>query len=148
MSRWKRTALLGALAMAIGLGAGAVCTPVRAQDLNYRTPTAVPVSWQRYAQLVQYRIGEWMRADDDVAQRFHVYLENRIINEPGPPRTLIVKVWVTRTGTVSRAEFPPLPDPQANTDLRAILERGVIGEAPPADMLQPLHLKIALKWKG
>ena len=121
--------------------------PALAQDLNYRSPTTVPVSWQRYAQLVQYRIGDWMRTDDDVTHRFHVYLENRIINEPGPPQTLIVKIWVSQTGKVSRAEFRPLADAQANTDLRTILERGVVGEAPPSDMLQPMHLKIALKWK-
>lgn len=131
-------------------GAGAVdpVAPAAAQSLNYRKPGAVPPAWQHYAQLIQHRIGEWMAEDDEVVRRFHVYLENRVINEPDPPDTLVIRIWVTEAGKVSRAEFKPLADAQASADLRTILERGSIGEAPPPDMLQPLHLKIALKWKG
>jgi hypothetical protein len=133
-----------AAAVLFGLSAGA---PVAsAQNLNYRAPNAVPASWTQYAQLIQYKFRQWMSADDEIAYRFHLFMENRVLNEATPPDALVVKVWIASTGKVERVEFPPLPDKQANEDLQTILTRGNIGEPPPSDMLQPVHLKVQLKW--
>jgi hypothetical protein len=116
-----------------------------AQSLNYRSSNAVPAAWMRYAQLVQYRFKEWLSADDDVAYRFHLFLENRAVAGDTPPESLVVKVWIAKDGGVQRVEFPSLQDAQADADLRAILTQGNIGEPPPSDLLQPIHLKVALQ---
>ncbi|HTH98408.1 MAG TPA: hypothetical protein VL574_13400 [Stellaceae bacterium] len=116
-----------------------------APNLDYRQPDAVPSSWLRYAQLVQYRFKELLAADNEVAYRFHLFLENRTVNADAPPDQLIVKVWVAHNGKVQKIEFPSLHDAQADKDLHAILGRGNIGEAPPADMLQPIHLRLQLQ---
>jgi hypothetical protein len=131
-------------AVLFGLSAGAPAAT--AQSLNYRAPNAVPASWTQYAQLIQYKFRQWMSADDEIAYRFHLFMENRVLNEETPPDALVVKVWIAPTGKVERVEFPPLPDKQANADLQTILTRGNIGEPPPSDMLQPVHLKVQLKW--
>lgn len=131
------------------LGAGAVMTSAApAQNLNYREANAVPAAWQRFAQLVQYRFGEWLAADDEVAARFHVFLENRVVTEADPAETLVVRVWVAADGKVERIAFPAFSDSQANEDFRMLLTRGHIGEPPPNDMLQPLHMKVALNWRS
>lgn len=140
--------LILGMGAAIGIGASTSTNPAAAQNLNHRAPNTVPAAWQRFAQLVQYRFREWLAADDEVAYRFHLFLENRVINEDAPPESLVVKVWVAPDGQVERVVFPPLSDAQANEDLRTILTRGNIGEPPPSDMLQPLHLRLALAWKS
>ena len=133
--------------MAALLAGSTVASPLpAAPNLGYRSPNQVPAAWVRYAELLQYRFKSWLSADDDVAYRFHLFLENRVVNEPAPPDTLVLKVWVDTDGTVSRVEFPPLPDHQANEDLEALLIHGDVGEAPPPDMLQPVQMKVALKW--
>ena len=133
-----------AAAVLFGLSAGAPAAS--AQSLDYRAPNAVPASWTQYAQLIQYKFRQWLSADDEVAYRFHLFLENRVLNEAAPPDALVVKVWIAANGKVQRVDFPPLQDKQANQDLQTILTRGNIGEAPPSDMLQPVHLKVQLKW--
>lgn len=48
---------------------------------------------------------------------------------------------------MEKVSFPALKDPKADADLRTILTRGNIGEAPPPDMLQPLALSFRLNPK-
>jgi hypothetical protein len=134
--------------LTLGLGATALPAGAMAQNLDYRSPSTVPPAWSRFAMLVQYRFKQWLAADNEVAYRFHLYLENRVINEPGPLEPLVVAVWISGDGKVQRVDFPALPDKQANADLHLILERGDIGEPPPPDMLQPLRLKLALDWRS
>lgn len=138
---WAAAGCVGALGL---LGLSAATPSASAQSLDYRAPNAVPVAWTRYAQLVQYRFKEWLSADNPVAYRFHLFLENRVVNEDAPPDALIVKIWIAGDGKVQRLEFSPLKDKQANDDLHTILGSGSIGEAPPSDMLQPLHLRVSL----
>jgi hypothetical protein len=114
-------------------------------SLDYRQPDTVPASWVRYAQLVQYRFKEWLAADTERASRFHLFLENRTANADAPPDQLIVKAWIAGDGKVEKVEFASLHDERANQDLHAILSRGNIGESPPADMLQPIHLRLLLE---
>jgi hypothetical protein len=94
------------------------------------------------------RFEQWIAADDAVARRFRVYLQNRVINEDGPPETVVVMAWVRPDGQVERVAFAPLKDKQANDDLKAILTRGNIGEPPPPDLLQPVHLRLSLRRDG
>lgn len=139
---WTAAGFVGVLSL---LGWPGTTPSANAQNLDYRSPNAVPAAWTRYAQLVQYRFKEWLAADDEVAYRFHLFLENRAVGEDTPPAALVVKVWIAKDGAVQRVEFPSLQNQQADADLRAILTQGNIGEPPPADLLQPLHLKLALQ---
>jgi hypothetical protein len=142
---WLVAGCLGAWPL---LGWSAAPSPALAQSLNYRAPDAVPASWTRYAQLVQYRFGQWLSADDAVAYRFHLFLENRVVADDAPPAMLVVQAWIDKDGNVARVVFPPLKDQQADADLHTILVRGNIGEPPPPDLLQPLHLRVSLSMPG
>jgi hypothetical protein len=120
-----------------------VPTRVAAQGLDYRDPSNVPPSWKQFAKLVQYRFETWVTADEEVANRFRFYLTNSG-KEDGAPPTLVVRAWLNPDGTVERVSFPALKDARADADLRTILTRGNIGEAPPPEMLQPISLRFSL----
>jgi len=48
---------------------------------------------------------------------------------------------------VEKVSFAALKDARADADLRTILTRGNVGEAPPPEMLQPLNLRFSLNLK-
>ena len=134
------------------LALSATCAPlfgptdvVRAQD--YRTAGGAPPSWTRFAKLVRFHFEYRMGADEAVANRFRSYLREHAGKEDGPPPALEVHAWLNPDGTVERVTFAPLKNAQADDDLHTILRRGKIGEAPPADMLQPLNLRFSLNIK-
>lgn len=116
--------------------------PAQAQD--FRSSADAPPSWGQFAKLVKYRFESWISADDPVANRFRDYLSSHRGKQGGVPANLTVRVWVNPDGGVERVTFPPLPDAQADADLRVVLKRGNIGEAPPPEMLQPLNLRFSL----
>ncbi len=117
------------------------------QSLDYREPGKAPPSWAQFAKLVQYRFESWIGADDQVANRFRAYVKEHAGQEDGLPPSMVVKAWLNPDGTVERVSFAPLTDAQADADLRTILTRGNIGEAPPPEMLQPLNLRFSLNLK-
>jgi hypothetical protein len=119
---------------------------VAAQGLDYRDPSNVPPSWKQFAKLVQYRFETWVSADEEVANRFRSYLTNSA-KEDGTPPSLVVRAWLNPDGTVERVSFAALKDPRADADLRTILTRGNVGEAPPPEMLQPISLRFSLNLK-
>ncbi|MDE5457035.1 hypothetical protein GWE18_30255 [Bradyrhizobium sp. CSA112] len=123
-----------------------VPTGAAAQGLDYRDPSQAPPSWRQFAKLVQYRFETWITADEEVANRFRRYLANSG-KEDGPPPTLVVRAWLNPDGTVERVSFAALKDARADADLRTILTRGNVGEAPPPEMLQPLSLRFSLNLK-
>ncbi|GGF47683.1 hypothetical protein GCM10011611_62600 [Aliidongia dinghuensis] len=146
--RLVRSIALGAASFSAMLGIGQPSLPAAAKDLDYRPATAVPPSWNRFAQLVQYRFQQGLGGDDEVAHRFHVFLENRVLDTKTVPDSLIVKAWIGKDGRVEKVTFPALGDSQADDDLRTILLHAPIGEAPPPDMLQPLHLRLSLSMQS
>ena len=134
------------------LAAGAICAPLfgpaevaRAQD--YRAAGSAPPSWIQVAKLVRFRFEDWIGADEAIANRFRSYLHERDGKDDGPPPALEVRAWLNPDGTVERVTFPPLKNAQADDDLHTILKRGNVGEAPPPEMLQPLHLRFSLNIK-
>jgi hypothetical protein len=141
-----RCALAAALA-AISI-AVSTARPLTAQTLDFRDPAKAPPSWVQFARLVRYRFEEWIAADEAIAARFRVYLKVHRGKSDGPPATLTVRVWVNPDGTVERVSFPEFADAGATKDLRTILTRGNIGEAPPPEMLQPIHLRFSLNLKN
>jgi hypothetical protein len=128
---------------ALTLSGGIEPTHVMAQGLDYRDPANVPPSWKQFAKLVQFRFETWVGADEEVANRFRSYLMKAGKDEGAPP-TMVVRAWLNPDGTIEKVSFPALKDAQADADLRAILTRGNIGEAPPPEMLQPLSLRFSL----
>jgi hypothetical protein len=118
-----------------------------AEGLDYRDPDKAPPSWKQFAKLVQYRFETWIGADDEIANRFRAYVTDHAGKEDGPPPALVVRAWLNPDGTVERVSFDALKDARADADLRTILKRGNIGEAPPPEMLQPLNLRFSLNPK-
>jgi hypothetical protein len=148
----SRSARRGAKFRSSLVAAGAICAVLfgavdfaRAQD--YRERGRAPPSWIQFAKLVKFRFEDWIGADDEIANRFRSYLREHAGKEDGPPQALEVRAWLNPDGTVERVTFPPLKNAQADEDLRTILKRGNIGEAPPPEMLQPLHLRFSLNLK-
>ena len=139
---------LGLLIAQVCVPSAAISTTASAQSLNYRTPDSVPPSWTQFAKLVKNRFEQWIAADEEVARRFRAHFQDRVIDQDGPPETLIIRAWVGADGQIERVAFTQLKDKQANDVLKAILTRGNVGEGPPPDMLQPLHLRLALNGKG
>lgn len=133
------------VAMCVLVLAGGIASPTRgvAQGLDYRDPANVPPSWKQFAKLVQFRFETWVTADEEVASRFRSHMINAG-KEDGAPPTLVVRAWLNPDGTIEKVSFPALKDAQANADLRTILTRGNIGEAPPPEMLQPISLRFSL----
>lgn len=115
--------------------------------LDYRDPSQAPPSWAQFAKLVKYRFETWMAADEAVANRFRGYVIEHAGKSDGVPPTLVLKAWLNPDGSVEKVSFPSLNDPHADDDLRTILKRGNVGEAPPPEMLQPLNLKFSLNLK-
>jgi hypothetical protein len=97
--------------------------------------------------LVRYRFETWLAADDEVANRFRTYITEHVGKDDGPPETVTVRAWVNPDGSVDRVSFPALNDAQADEDLRTILKRGNVGEAPPPEMVQPLNMRLSLNIK-
>lgn len=68
-----------------------------------------------------------------------------IVNKEGRSvAARVVRAWLNPDGTVERVTFPAFDDAGATEDLRTILKRGNVGEAPPPEMLQPLNLRFSL----
>lgn len=123
-------------------------TAATGQTLDYRDPNSAPPSWVQFAKLVKYRFEQWIAADEPVAARFRTYLKAHAGTSDGPPPTLTVRAWLNPDGSVERVSFASFADREATEDLRAILTRGNVGEAPPPEMLQPLNLRFSLNVKN
>lgn len=135
-SRIRRA--VSALAALLSVGGSAASTT--AAEI---TPDQAPAAWVAYAEGATKTITGWLSAETPPAPRVRAVLEatRPAPDQPTPP--LVVRIWVHRDGAISRVEFPPLADAQADQDLRALL----IGhrlEPPPAHMRLPMRLGLQL----
>lgn len=131
--------------LGLGVAAGALLSsaPLAAQTLAYRPSDGAPAAWREFALLVKSRLQEWLARDDDEAARhFRTSLDAHSKADRAP--TIVARIWVTADGKIERAEFDGLEVADA-VELRAILAQKNIGAPPPADMMQPLHLKLSLQ---
>lgn len=146
--RWK--AALGWLGALGGL-AGTAPSPAAAQATaqattpgEYRPATAAPAAWQAFSTMLRGRF-EAQFAADDVVQMVEKALAQQ--GKPGGAAdTVTVRAWILPSGEVSRVEFNDV-DPALAVQLRALLSGVNAGGPPPADMLQPVHLRLALRPK-
>lgn len=123
-------------------GAGVAATaPVAAQNL---APSAAPVEWVRYAESATAAVNAWLQAEDDAAQRLRAYLDATRPAPDQPTAPVVVKLWIDADGTVSRIDFPPFAQTQANADLRGLIVGRRLPGTPPEDMLLPLRIAVQL----
>jgi hypothetical protein len=139
----KRTVgyAFGACAIAFGIAG-------YAQSATAQT-TEVPQTWIAYAQIVGEQFQRSLEAYDDTANELHAYLEDRMQHAPAGTiaSTVTVRAWIGNDGAVTRVAFDSLGDAQADNDLRALLMAHAIGLSPPADMRQPLRVRLVLEAK-
>lgn len=139
---------LKSFAQRLGLGiaaAGALVPagPVTGQTIAYRSSEDAPPAWREFALLVKTRLQDWLARDDEAIRRFMASLEARSKGRDAPA-TIALRIWVTADGQIERAEFDGL-DSQSAVELRSLLARKDIGAKPPGDLMQPLHLRVALQ---
>jgi len=157
-SAWSLGAAL--LALTGSVWAGVQPQPVSAD--------AAPQAWVAYAQRVSERLQSALSGDAETAQRFgeffdewvatdaHTVPPSTVVSNGGPPSdsdalpadgalpTLKVRVWLDRTGSVTRVEFDEaaIGDERAAADLRALLLQQSVGAPPPLAMKQPVVIRL------
>jgi hypothetical protein len=124
-------------AAALAGAAASVETQAAAPASGYAASSA-PLAWTQFGQKVRDRLQQRLAADDE--QTRHAY---KLLGAVGPGGAVLAKVWIDPTGAVERIEFDGL-NSECALALRAILSRVAIGGNPPADMLQPVRLKLTL----
>lgn len=137
----------GAFARRLGLGVATagIFLPGAAspQTAVYRPSDGAPAAWREFALLVQARVQDWLAGEDQAARGFRASLETRK-EGGGATTTVVARLWIKADGKIERADFDGLEAPQA-AELRTLLTQKNVEAAPPLDMLQPLHLKFALR---
>tara|TARA_R110002020_G_scaffold300377_1_gene515991 strand:+ start:453 stop:923 length:471 start_codon:yes stop_codon:yes gene_type:complete len=133
--------LTGRLAALIGIVI-ASSAPLSAQSVS---PSAAPVEWVRYAEQVQTTVTGLLKGNSEAALRFRSYVDGMRNVQNQQSSSLLLKVWITDDGTVSRIDFTPFAHEEANADLRSLIEAKRLDTLPPPDMLQPLHLVVELQ---
>jgi hypothetical protein len=136
---WAVTGLLGTAADA------AAATSIVTSGSNYQSARSAPAAWQAFARQLQGRLQERLAAEDDLAQRFQQALAERATHVSTPADALTVLAWILPNGQIDRVEFEQL-DPVVAARLRVLLNTADVG-APPADMLQPVHVRLLLRQK-
>lgn len=141
---WKR--VLRSLSAVTGLFAavGAGTSMAAAQDAGYRSAATAPASWQAFAKQLQGHFEQRLAADDKDARSFQEYVSKREAGSNASPLTFVARTWVLPDGKVERLEFDGLDDKEIAVHLRTLLTRDNVG-TPPADMLQPLRLRLSLR---
>lgn len=118
-------------------------TAVHAEPL--RSAAEAPPAWLAFAVRLKAACERALQVDDETGRRLQESLHKLQVatSRDEPPMRVAISLWIKRDGTVDRVSFPSLGDPQATSDLRALLSRANAG-APPADLLQPVRLSVSL----
>jgi hypothetical protein len=135
-------AFTGLLGAAPAAAAGASMAVLRS---DYQSAASAPAAWQAFAKQLQSRFQERLAAEDDLIRQFQEALAKRTKDADAPGAALTVRAWILPGGQIERVESDQL-DGAVATRLRALLSRADVGP-PPADMLQPLHMRLSLQPK-
>jgi hypothetical protein len=145
MAWWKRTfRSLGAVTGLFTIGFGVATSSVAAQEAGYRSAASVPLAWQAFATQLQRHFEQRLASDEKDARTFQDYMTKRETSDAKPP-VLKIRAWILPNGKIDRLEFDGLGD-DVPVNPYALLARDDVG-VPPADMLQPLHLRLSLRPK-
>lgn len=134
----------GAATGLITVGLGSNAAPALAQRADFQSATAAPAAWQVFARQLQSQFQQQLAADDSVARQVRDGIAGQVA-ESDRPSSVVVRTWILPSGRVERVDFDGLEADVAGP-LRTLLARDNVG-APPADMLQPLHLRLSLRPK-
>lgn len=117
--------------------------PAFAQSSKPVSPQEAPQAWVAYAETATRTIAGWLSVDAPPAPRIRAVLDaaRPAPDQPAPP--LVLKLWIGRDGTITRAEFPSLSDAQADQDLHALLTSKRLAP-PPTGMRLPLRIALQL----
>ncbi|WP_426425313.1 hypothetical protein [Bradyrhizobium genosp. A] len=113
-----------------------------AQQTEYRPASAAPAAWQAFAKLLLGEFEHRLAGDDEEARKFRDYMMKRDGGPEASAQRVIARTWIRPDGRIERIEFDGLDDSAIAATLRALLGRGDVG-VPPADMLQPLRLRLS-----
>lgn len=124
------------IAVAFGLAA-----PVAALAQRRVTPEAAPAAWVSYAETVVGKVTEWLRDEAEAAARLRAYVDRWRPEATGP---IILRLWISHSGVITRTKFAPFAHDRANKDLRGLLIGRDVGIRPPRGILMPLMLTVEL----
>jgi len=136
--RWLRW--LGAATGLITVGLGVSAAPAVAQRADFQSAAAAPAAWQAFAKQLQSQFQQQLAGEDAVARQVRDIMAGHGVGSN--PSSVVVRAWILPSGTVERVDLDGLEADVAGP-LRTLLVRDNVG-VPPADMLQPLHLRLSL----
>lgn len=105
-------------------------------------PEAAPAAWVAYAGRVNAKVTAWLTGSEDAAVRLKASIDASRPSADRSSAPLVLRLWIDRKGTITRVDFTPFENEQANTDLRSLVVGRTIGAVPPKGMLQPIVLTI------
>ncbi len=138
---WWTRVLRSARAATGVVAVAATSSVAPAQDAGYRSAATAPSSWQTFAMELQGQFQQRLSGDDDPARRLRDAVAR---HDNRSAKFLVVRTWITPNGRVERVELDGLDEPDIAVNLRALLVDAAVS-VPPPDMLQPLHLRLALR---
>ena len=144
--RWRALfGWLGAVGGVLTTAPGSVgAAPSDVPQTDYRSAASAPMAWQAFAKQLQSRFQEELTAED-VVQRFQDETAKRGRGAETVGDVLTVRAWIRADGRIERVEFGRT-DPDLAIRLGVLLRQANVG-APPADMLQPVNLRLSLRPK-
>jgi hypothetical protein len=132
--------LMTRLALALGLSGALHGQAMAAGSVSVEQ---APTAWLAYAKDATASVTAWLNGDAPPAPRMRDALMQLHPNTDQPPPTLVLSLWVSPTGAISKVEAKPTGDAPADADLRALL-LGRQLPAPPKGMLLPMRLGIQI----
>lgn len=126
--------LLARAALVLCLGLSGVFTPFAHAD-------AVPSHWISYATLASQQLEDRL---SNTEEAHVVQLQEWLRKSQDVTRSVVVAIWIKPNGRVSQLEFAPLTNAAVNQALHELLSSTEFSEPPPADMPQPLRLRLGL----
>ena len=99
-------------------------------------PAAPPPAWLAYAAEVQQGVQPLLQSDAEAAQRLRGYLADRGLSG------YVLRVWLDRQGTATRAEAAELAAGPLAEDLRALVVGRRLAGPPPPDLPFPIRLRV------
>lgn len=123
------------------LGLSAERAPAAAQSVPYRAASEAPAAWRDYAQRLQGVFQQQVDADTETSRWIAEYAAGR--ERDGKSMAYVVSATILPDGKIDRVAFDGMA-PELADRVRPLLASANAG-APPADMLQPLRLRLQLR---
>jgi hypothetical protein len=128
----------------LGVGGAAMAVAASAQPAPHIPAASAPAAWIAYAGQVNDQLQVWLADGSQPAKRLGAYLAGLTPSGSDQVATIPVKVWIDADGTVSKVDFPPFADVQANADLTALIQGRRVPAAPPPGLLLPIRLNLKI----